>query len=836
MYDPQGVADGSTGDLLHSAFAFSLGQIGDANCRVSDTMFIPFTVARSDVYDIKVSGNVRLEIYNIGANFKLGSHWGDFSISIRDASIRDLTTGSIIYSGLNRNIYYSKTSLIDALEPALWDSIDLLLEQYFPLVAAQDFIKAGQKVQAIYDKLAFTTGIEKIVATNYTTTCSVQLQPGRTYRIEPHIESTVTASSVDLYVGGHFSGVRGTLHISDFSVIPRTPSYELLVQSGDASTIDIIASPADSNGSSSVKTPQTLNYLSGTQVSLTAPPTVGAKTFTGWMGVENQTGNIGFVTMNADHVATALYADSPATIVITSPTSGAIWTTGSGKVALNGITTGNVNSIAWRNITTGSSESATGISFWKTGLISLNEGANNIVVTAVDFAGRTVADSISVIYNNTAVTAFLPLTKEASIFSGSPRKNVEASYVGFHSDPLYQKERTLLGFSLNSLPPGLTFLSASLKLYNSVTTPVGAPPINVTVYRIRADWGERSVNWDVQPSFSTISSSTASVGTVKDKFYTWDLSGIVSSWLAGTPNYGLFLISDQEGANITNDREFGAGTRNDPQLLVVYAPEANPPTISINNPTSAGSIYFTNATASIPIGGIASDAFTVTSVSWNNATTGQNGNANGTTSWTADIPLGNGWNTVIVTATDASGNVGSDAKQIFYAIPDKEAPTTPMSTFATARSSTEVALSWGLSTDTGGSGFKEYRIYRNDIFRTTSKFLAFTDSGLSPSTSYCYTVSATDNAGNESPLSVAACISTTPPEAPSMSFVQSALGSHSVLRVSSSTGYTYMVESSVDLEIWTPFTSLTSTNVTSDIVLERDPSLPRTFYRAKFVP
>jgi Matrixin len=59
--------------------------------------------------------------------------------------------------------------------------------------------------------------------------------------------------------------------------------------------------------------------------------------------------------------------------------------------------------------------------------------------------------------------------------------------------------------------------------------------------------------------------------------------------------------------------------------------------------------------ASIVIKGSASDNVGVTRVTWTSTVTG-NGTATGTTQWTATVPLGVGFNTIVVRAFDAAGN------------------------------------------------------------------------------------------------------------------------------------------------------------------------------------
>jgi chitodextrinase len=94
--------------------------------------------------------------------------------------------------------------------------------------------------------------------------------------------------------------------------------------------------------------------------------------------------------------------------------------------------------------------------------------------------------------------------------------------------------------------------------------------------------------------------------------------------------------------------------------------------------------------------------------------------------------------------------------------PDTDPPTTPQGVSASAVSSTEVELSWSASTDTGGSGLAGYRVYRDGSEIATTSATTYSDTGLQPSTSYSYSVSAYDHASpaNESALSAAVQVAT----------------------------------------------------------------------------
>jgi len=96
--------------------------------------------------------------------------------------------------------------------------------------------------------------------------------------------------------------------------------------------------------------------------------------------------------------------------------------------------------------------------------------------------------------------------------------------------------------------------------------------------------------------------------------------------------------------------------------------------------------------------------------------------------------------------------------------PDTTPPTTPQHLQASASGPSRIDLSWEASTDTG-SGVASYRIYRDGSTTpiTSVTTLNYSDTGLSPSTTYSYAVSAVDVAGNESPLSAAASATTLNP-------------------------------------------------------------------------
>ncbi len=92
---------------------------------------------------------------------------------------------------------------------------------------------------------------------------------------------------------------------------------------------------------------------------------------------------------------------------------------------------------------------------------------------------------------------------------------------------------------------------------------------------------------------------------------------------------------------------------------------------------------------------------------------------------------------------------------------DTAAPTVPSGLSADAVSTTQVNLSWVASTD--NVAVTGYRIYRNGTQVGTSPTTSYSDTGLTPSTTYTYSVAAYDAAGNVSAPSATATATTQSP-------------------------------------------------------------------------
>src|SRR5438552_4641071 len=144
---------------------------------------------------------------------------------------------------------------------------------------------------------------------------------------------------------------------------------------------------------------------------------------------------------------------------------------------------------------------------------------------------------------------------------------------------------------------------------------------------------------------------------------------------------------------------------------------------------------------------IGSDSAAPYSVSWN--TTSTNNGSHTLTAVATDV-LGVRWNSNPVTVTVSNGPP-----------PDTTPPSVPTGLTASAVSSSQINLSWTASSD--NVGVSGYRVYRNGTQIATTRATSFANTGLSPSTTYSYTVAAYDAAGNLSTQSSPASATTPAP-------------------------------------------------------------------------
>jgi chitodextrinase len=102
-----------------------------------------------------------------------------------------------------------------------------------------------------------------------------------------------------------------------------------------------------------------------------------------------------------------------------------------------------------------------------------------------------------------------------------------------------------------------------------------------------------------------------------------------------------------------------------------------------------------------------------------------------------------------VKSKDSSNNEAISSDYTFTTTAtDTESPTIPTNLSTTAVSSSQINLTWDASTD--NTGVTGYNIYRSSVYVNSTPNTTYSDTGLTAEIPYTYTVSAYDEAGNES--------------------------------------------------------------------------------------
>ncbi|WP_180541674.1 fibronectin type III domain-containing protein [Nevskia soli] len=112
----------------------------------------------------------------------------------------------------------------------------------------------------------------------------------------------------------------------------------------------------------------------------------------------------------------------------------------------------------------------------------------------------------------------------------------------------------------------------------------------------------------------------------------------------------------------------------------------------------------------------------------------------------------------------AFSTLGTAWETMILPSPDTTAPQVPSAPSIGQFSQTVVQVLWNATTD--NVGVAGYNLFRNGTLLNTSSQVNFTDNSASPSTTYSYQVQAFDAAGNLSPLSAPASVTTLTPIAP----------------------------------------------------------------------
>ncbi len=190
--------------------------------------------------------------------------------------------------------------------------------------------------------------------------------------------------------------------------------------------------------------------------------------------------------------------------------------------------------------------------------------------TLTGTATRTATPTPTLLFPSIPVT--LTANADAYVLSSTPSTNyglVPTVYAGTLSTG--NTGRALFAFDLSGIPAGATVLTATFQAYLAETSAT-PPTLDVELKQVNTPWGELTVNWNTQPSTTSIGKITG-IG-VSQAYYDWEVTSLTQAWVDGTPNYGVALWSADE--LILGWRGFASRESSSlpypARLLIVYQP------------------------------------------------------------------------------------------------------------------------------------------------------------------------------------------------------------------------------------------------------------------------
>ncbi|MDF2460794.1 MAG: glycoside hydrolase family 48 [Candidatus Saccharibacteria bacterium] len=292
---------------------------------------------------------------------------------------------------------------------------------------------------------------------------------------------------------------------------------------------------------------------------------------------------------------------------------------------------------------------------------------------------------------------------------------------------------------------------------SSGTDPVNAVQANLTYDATKLDFVSIS---DTGSAFATAAEGTGGAGVVK--IARGNVTAVTGDQLVATVTFRSKISSGTAAVDFSVGSALVRSTDNVDILVTktggTYGPDSAPPTAPTNLTTSnltgtAATLSWSGSTDNVGVTGYRVYRNNVLRTTQTGLTYTDTGLTMSTTySYT-------------VSAIDAAGNESAKTAALSVTTKDTAAPSVPSISAISAPTSSTVSLSWSASTDTGGSGLKGYKVYRNGgataIASPTST--SYTDQTVVGSTTYSYTVSAIDNANNESAKSAASSVTTPAP-------------------------------------------------------------------------
>jgi hypothetical protein len=209
---------------------------------------------------------------------------------------------------------------------------------------------------------------------------------------------------------------------------PPVTTYTLTVNSASPSSgVAITVSPADNNGAGNGTTSFTRTYNSGSSVTLTAPATSGANTFSSWTGCTSASTVTCTVTLNANTTVTANYTPATTynlTVNSTNPASGVAITVSPADTtgATNGTTGFTRNYISGTTVTltapatSGSNTFSSWTGCTSASAVTCTETVN---AAATVTANYLITPTVTVTPSPSSITTAQSLTATVAVSGGS---------------------------------------------------------------------------------------------------------------------------------------------------------------------------------------------------------------------------------------------------------------------------------------------------------------------------------------------------------------------------------------------------------------------------------
>jgi glucose/arabinose dehydrogenase/PKD repeat protein len=405
----------------------------------------------------------------------------------------------------------------------------------------------------------------------------------------------------------------------------------------------------------------------------------------------------------------------------------------------------------------------------------LEAGTYTVRLRVTDTFGASATNAVTIYVGAPAqatTVTFSPLA-DARVDEATPETNFGTSSRLQATASLPRRE-SYLRFNLSGISGPV--LGAKLRLSATTDGTKDGPAL----FRAGDSWSESGLTWANRPAHDALPVADVGaipVGTIAE----YDARALVT----GDGQVNLALVP-----TFNDNVDFGSKEHTDPEkrpkLVVTYdaaSQDAEPPTAPSNVAASASSpnrvdLSWNAASDNVGVAGyeVLRDGEIIATL--------------GTVTAYADTGVeAETRYEYTVKALDPSGNrssMSNPATVTTPAAPDTQAPTAPTGLDARPVSTQRVDLSWVAATD--NRGVTNYEILRDgQLLATTGDVTTYSDTTVSPQTTYDYAVRALDAAANRSPSSNAARVTT--PAVPTATLTFSPTADAQVDQASQSANY-----------------------------------------------